>query len=803
MAHWRDAFRIASRQPFFTLLIVTMLTLGIGGATAMFSAVRGVLLKPLPYEQPEVLVWMYGAFRLGDTAAVSPPDFLEYRARNQVFESLGAMVIAPNTVTVAKASGPDRLNMVYVSAGLITTLGVSPTVGRDFLREEESSTAAQPVIISERLWRELFGGSPDALGRTVRVDDKVRTIVGVMPAGFALPFDSFIRLTDPVDLYAPLAFNDSELQVRRFHFLRLIGRLKPGVSIREAQANMDTIARQLEATYPENETWRLRLLPLHERVVGDLRQVLFVLFGAVLLLLVVACANVAGLLLARGVFRQNELALRAALGATRRGVFAQLFIESLALASMGAAGGVVLGWWLVHLLKRLGPADLPRLTDIGVDLTVIAFAVLLAVVTTLLFGAVPALHASRQDPAESLRHGGRVGGGRSRTRVRNTFVVAQIAVSCTLLAAAGLFVQSLWRLQSVDPGFNARGVVLSQVSLPPGTFNSDVKVASWYQALLAHLSSAAGVEAAALASGPPLVGGGDTAVHREGNAPASDADRRFAQLRYVDGDYFAALGMGVASGRPFTPADRSGAPPVVVITEGMAREFFPQTNPVGQRLVIDRGQPTVAEVIGVVSDARLFGQASEAPTTMYLTSRQWPAPATHVVLRMATPSLAGLVLRDTVRSLDRNVAVGRIQSLEQLLHESLAQPRFRTVLAMLFAAIALALTLGGLYGSVSWAVAQRTREFGIRSALGARPRQLLTLVLRQGLWIIALGTLLGLAGAYAGGRFVQDLLYETPPFEVHVVTSVTVLLVALGTAAMIVPAWRAGRIDPAVTLRAD
>ena len=417
-----------------------------------------------------------------------------------------------------------------------------------------------------------------------------------------------------MDLYAPLAFNDSGFQVRRFHFLRLIGRLEPGVSIREAQANMDTIARQLEATYPENETWKL---------------------------------------------------------------------------------------------------------------------------------------------------------------------------------------------QSVDPGFNARNVVLSHLSLPPETFDSEAKIASWYESLLARLSSAAGVEAAALVSAPPLAGAGDTAVHREGNAPTSDADRRFAQLRYVDGHYFAALAMRVTSGRLFTTADRSGAPPSVVITEGMAREFFAQTNPVGRRLVIDRGEPTVAEVIGVVSDARIFGQASDAPTTMYLTSRQWPRPATHVVLRMATPSLAGPLLRDTVRSLDRNVAVGRIQSLEQLLHESLSQPRFRTVLAMLFASIALALTLGGLYGSVSWAVAQRTREFGIRSALGARPRQLLTLVLRQGMWIIALGALLGLAGAYICGRFVQELLYQTRPFEASVVSSVTVLVVALGTVATIVPAWRAGRIDPAVTLRTD
>ena len=498
---------------------------------------------------------MYGEFRLNDSAAISPPDFLDYRARNQVFESLGAMVIGPNMVTVAKGSGPERLNMASVSAGLITTLGVSPMVGRDFFREEESGTAAQPVIISERLWREQFGASPDALGRTIRVEDNVRTIVGIMPAGFALPFDAFIRLTDPVDLYAPLTFNDSEFQVRRFHFLRLIGRLKPGVSIRQAQANMDTIARQLEATYPENETWKLRLVSLHERVVGDLRQVLFVLFGAVLLLLVVACANVAGLLLARGVVRQNELALRAALGATRRGVCAQLLIESITLASMGAAAGLALGWWLVQLMKRLGPVDFPRLTDIDIDLTVVAFAVLLAAVTTLLFGAIPAVHASRRDPADSLRQGGRVGGGRSRTRMRNTFVVAQMAVSFTLLAAAGLFLQSLWRLQSVDPGFSARDVVLSHLSLPRDTFDSDAKVASWYGSLLERLSSAAGVEAAALVSAPPLAGASDTAVHREGNAPASDADRRFAQLRYVDGHYFAALAMRVTSGRSFTTAD--------------------------------------------------------------------------------------------------------------------------------------------------------------------------------------------------------------------------------------------------------
>ncbi len=803
MGRWRDALRFTSTQPFLTIAIAAMLALGIGGATAMFSAVQGVLLKPLPYEHPEALVWMFGAFRQADSAAVSPPDFLDYRAREHVFRSLGAMVIAPSTVNVARPRGPERLSMATVSAGLITTLGVTPIVGRDFRRDEEKAAAEPPVIISERLWRAEFGSSTQVLGKTLRVDDRVRTVVGVMPDGFALPFDPFIRLTDPVDLYAPIAFDDSENQVRRFHFLRLIGRLDSGVSMREAQAQMDTIARQLEAAYAENETWTLRLVSLHERMVGDLRRVLLVLFGAVLLLLVVACANVAGLLLARGMQRQNELVLRMALGASRRSVFAQLMRESLSLASLGAVGGGVLALWLVQLMKRLGPSDVPRLSNIGLDPTVVAFAILLTGVTTVLVGVVPALHACRQDAADALRQGARSTGARGRTVLRNSFVVAQIAVSCTLLAAAGLFVRSLSRLEAVDPGFAARGVVLSQLSLSRETFDTDAKLAGWYESLLGQLSSTPGVEAAALASAPPLVGAGDTAVHPEGHAPASDAERRFAQLRYVDGQYFRALGMRVLSGRTFTPEDRVGAPPVVVISETMARQFFQQTNPIGQRLVIDGAPPTAAEIVGIVADARLFGQMTDAPSTMYLTSRQSPRPTTHVVLKVANPSIAGPMLQAIVRSLDRTVAVGRVQSLETLLAESLSQPRFRTVLAVLFAVLALSLTLGGVYGSVSWAVTQRRREFGIRSAVGARPRQLLAMVVRQGTLVVSLGAALGLGGAVIGGRLVRDLLYDTRPFEPIVVVGVTLLLAIFAVLTMIAPAWRAGSTDPAVTLRAE
>jgi putative ABC transport system permease protein len=804
MRHLRHALRLAVRQPSFTSIVVLMLAIGIGGATAMFSVVRAVLLKPLPYADPNELVWMFGSFRLNDSAAVSPPDFLDYRTTNTVFSSLGAMVIAPQAVTVTRSSGPERMNAASVSAGLITTLGVRPRLGRDFRGDEERSGGTQAVIISHRLWRDQFDAAPDVLGRTVRVDDRVRTIVGVMPAGFALPFDPFIRLTDPVDLFVPTAFDDPETQVRRFHFLRLMGRLRPGVSMRGAQAQMDVIARQLEAIYPENETWKLRLIPLHERLVGDLRQALVALMGAVLGLLVIACANVAGLLSARGVRRRAEFALRSALGASRGRLVGQLLVESLVLAATGGIAGLLLGSWLVQILKSLGPPDLPRLNEIAVDPVVVAFALSLGGITSLVFGVFPALQAVGRDMSQTMREGVRALGSRSRTRLRHGLVLVQVAMSCTLLVSAGLLARSLWRLQSVDPGFEARGVVLTRVSLPRNKYGDERHAGTWFTMLLERLASAPGVEAAGFSSGPPLTGANDTAVHRLGQPPASDKDRRFAQLRYVDGGYFAVLRMPLVAGRTFSAADRPGTAPVAVISQRLAEEFFPGERAVGQQLVIDRGEATTAEVIGVVGDARLFGQQADAPAITYLSFRQMPSASTHVVLRFAgDPAGAGPVLRDVVRSLDPSVPLGRVQTLDALLAGSLTQPRFRTVLIVLFAGVALVLTLGGLYGTLAWVVAQRTQEFGIRVALGASPRGLVRLILGEGARIVVPGALLGLAGGVAAGRVIRGLLFEVQPFEPAVLAAVSIFVAALGLVAMLGPARRAGRVDPAVALRSE
>jgi putative ABC transport system permease protein len=800
----RHALRLAVRQPSFTGLVVVMLALGVGGTTAMFSVMRAVLLKPLPYADPNELVWMFGAFRLNDSAAVSPPDFLDYRSRNTVFSSFGAMLIAPQAATVVRSSSPERMNSASVSAGLITTLGVLPQAGRDFRPDEERTGGSQPVIISHRLWRDQFGAAPDVLGQTIRVDDRVRTIVGVMPAGFALPFDPFIRLADPVDLYVPTAFDDPEAQVRRFHFLRVIGRLKPGVSILTAQSQMDVIARQLEAVYPENETWKLRLVPLHERLVGDLRQVLVALMAAVLVLLVVACANVAGLLSARGVRRRPEFALRSALGASRGRLAGQLLVETLVLAATGGIAGLLLGSWLVQMLKTLGPPDLPRLNEIVIDPVVVAFALLLGGFTSVAFGVLPALQAAGGDESQAMREGVRSVGNTSSTRLRHGLVLLQVAMSCTLLVSAGLLGRSLWRLQSVDPGFTAHGVALAHVSLPRDKYGDDTRAGAWFAMLLERLASAPGVEAAGLGSTPPLTGANDTAMHRVGQPPASEKDRRFAQLRYVDGEYFAALRVPLITGRTFTATDRPGAPPVAVISRRMAEEFFPGEAAVGQHLVIDRGEATTAEVVGVVGDARLFGQQVGAPPIAYLSFRQTPSASTHIVLRLAgQPDGAGPMLRDVVGALDPTVAIDRVQTLDSLLAGSLAQPRFRTVLIILFAVVALALTLGGLYGTLAWMVAQRTQEFGIRVALGASPRELVRLIVAEGARIVVPGALLGLAGGVAAGRLIRDLLFQVAPFEPAVLVAVTAGLAALGLVAMLGPARRAGRVDPAVALRAE
>jgi putative ABC transport system permease protein len=800
----RYAFRLIRRQPMFAALVIATLTLGIGASTSMFSVVNGVLLKPLPYRDPDRLVWMYGSFRGSDSAAVSPADFVDYRNRNEVFERLAAMAISPGSVTVSGSGAPVRMRASRVSAELISLLGTVPALGRDFSRADETA-GSDAIIVSHRFWQERFEGAADVVGRSIVVEGRPYTVAGVMPAGFTLPYDNFIRLTEPVDLFLPLALDDAEAQIRRFHSLRLIGRLKAGGGLPQAQSQMDVVARQLEATYPENETWRLRLVPLGERIVGGVRPVLQILMAAVTLLLLVSCANVASLLLARASARESELALRGALGATRGSIVRQLLIEGLSLSIMGAAGGLILTRWTVEALRQIGPAQFPRLEGISLDPAVVLFALASAGVTTVIFALAPAVHAARGDVAAAIRPSRAVTQDRQRRLGQRALVIAQLSVSVALLSGAALLVRGFLRLVAIDPGFTASDVTLTPLPLPDDRYDADASIDGFYGALLERLTASPGIEAVSLATAPPLAGANDTVVYREGRPPATASDRRFAQIRRIQGQYFGALRIPIVAGRTFDDrADRAGARDVAIVSRRMAREHLGSDDAVGQRVVVDLGEPIIAEVIGVAGDVRIFGRANDAPPMVYLHARQHPATFMQAIVKAAMPpGEVASTIRRHLQTLDPVLAPGRTERMEALLADSVAQPRFAMLLIGSFAGLALTLTLVGLYGTLAYLVSQRQREFGIRLAMGATRGCIRRMVFRQGLALIACGVPAGIVLSLFTSRFAAAFLLNVQGSDPMVLAGVAALLTVTSLAAMLGPAQRAAGVEPLAALRAD
>jgi putative ABC transport system permease protein len=626
-----------------------------------------------------------------------------------------------------------------------------------------------------------------------------------MAAGVVGAYDSFIPQTDPVDLFLPFAFDDPEAQVRRFHFLRLIGRLKPDVSLTEAQAQMDVIARQLANAYPENDTWRLRLLPLHERVVGAIRPVLVILFAAVTLLLLVAGANVASLLLARASTREHELAVRSALGASRARVVRQLMMEGLVLSLAGAGAGLVLTWWTIAWLKRVGLAGVPRLDAIALNPRVALFALATAVLTAIVFGLAPAIHAARGGTAAVLRPGRSATRDRSRSLGQRVLVVGQLVLSVVLLVGAALLTRSFVRLVSRDVGFDAAGIMLAPIPLPEERYKTDARRDAYYSALLERLQATPGIEAVSLATVPPLVGANDTYVYPEGHPPASAREQRFAQIRHVQGDYFGTLGIRLTAGRAFDDLrDRSGAADVAIISERAARDLFGAENPLGRRLVIDLGGRIAAEIIGVTADVRVFGQANASPPLVYVPARQHPVSSTYVIVRSAAvPGDVASAIRRHAQALDPALAVSRMVQMETLLADSVAQPRFSMLLIGSFSLMAVVLTLVGLYGTLAYLVSRRRREIGIRLAVGATPAAIRHLVLRQGVVLIAVGIPIGLLASRFTSRLASSLLVQIDPSDPPVLASVAVALTVAALAAVLVPAIRASRVEPLTTLRGE
>ena len=794
LADLRFSSRALSKQPGYTAVVLLTVALGVGGTTAIFTLVHRVLLSPLPFPQAERLVLGYGSFPLNDSASVSPPDFLDYREQSSSFSELSAW-FRPGWVYDTTGGGePERVRGAKVSSGFFETLGVLPALGRTFLPEEELSGKARVAILSHGFWQRRHAGDPALLGSAIDLDGEAHEVVGILPAGF--------RLTAAEEIWTPLAMDIGDTQVRRFHFLLVIGRLEEGRSLAAAQAEVDGIARRLEALYPESNTdWHLRLVPLREALVGPVRRPLLLLMGAVVLVLLIACSNVAGMMLARSASRRGELAVRSALGASSGRLASLILAEAWGLALVGGALGLALGQIGLGLLGRLLADSLPRAHEVGMDGTVLWFALALSLGAGLLFALGPAMAAVRTAPGGYLGDRSRGGG---RLAGRRLLVVAQVALSLVLLAGAGVLLRSLWNLARVDPGFEPGGVLTAAMALPDSRYPRPVDIDRFYRDYLGDLALLPGVESVGAIDQLPFEGTNDTYLYPEGEPPPEANEAFNAQFRSILGDYFGALGIPLHGGRVFDRRDIEGAPAVAVINEPLAEALFPGETAVGRRLVVDLGEPTSVEVVGVVGGILRFSLQGQPPEAIYFPAAQQPRSDLHLVLRTAAdPLVLAQPLRRTLAALDPQLPLSDLRSMDALVQATTAQPRLRALLLGLFAGLAIFLSAIGLYGVLAFFVAQRRRELGVRFALGARPGALLAWVLRRGMSLVALGLALGVPASLAAARLLSGMVFGVDPVDPASFAAVAVLLALVGLGACLIPALRATRVDPVRAIRAE
>ncbi|MEK6286976.1 MAG: ABC transporter permease [Acidobacteriota bacterium] len=794
----RYGFRMLLKRPGFTAVAVLALALGIGANTAVFSVVNAVLLRPLPLKDPDRLVWIWGDSiqQPGNgRGSVSPPDFLDFREQNQVFERITAFQNAP--FNLAGSGEPERVNGVRVSAEFFETVGVAPIHGRAFVSEEEQDGRGKVAVMGYGLWQRRFGGDPDLVGKTISLNGGSFTVVGIMPSGFQFP-------RDDVELWTPITFGIPPTSVRRFHFLRPIARLKPGVSREQAQAEINAITVRLEQQYPDSNTdYGARLVLLPEQIVGDMRLTLVLLTAAVAFVLLIACANVANLLLARAATRQKEIAIRSALGASRWRLVRQMLTESVGLALCGGLLGFMIAWWGVELLIKLGPSNIPRLREVTIDGPVFGFTLLVSCVTGILFGLVPALQASPSGLAEILKEGSRGSTGLRGRRVRGALVVSEIALALVLLIGAGLMLKSFLRLSQIEPGFQPVNVLTMQIGLTQTRYAEAPQRAAFFSQLLPRVAVLAGVQHAGAVSQLPMSGqNSDTSFSVEGRPPAAPGERLGANSRIASPDYFSALGIPLIEGRYFTDRDVKGSPNVIVISETFARQIFPDEQPLGKRLTIDAGQPWTGEIVGVVGAIRHSGLSVQPWREMYVAHAQNPVGGMNLVVRAAgDPATLASAIKSEVQTLDKDLPLYNVRTMESVVSDSVAQPRFRALLLGIFAAVALILAAVGIYGVMSYYVTQRTHEIGIRMALGAQRRDVMRLVVGQGLMLAMSGVAIGLAAAFAVTRLMSSLLYEVGATDPTTFAVISLLLGGVATLACYIPARRATRVDPIGALR--
>jgi putative ABC transport system permease protein len=800
----RYGARMLVNNPGFTLVAVLTLALGISANTAIFSVVNAVLLRPLPYQSPEQLVMIWGklpAYVSGNVGA-SAPEFADYRDQNSVFSSIAAYTSSDFNLT--GVGEPERIVGTLTSASLFSLLRVQPALGRAFYGEEDRPGYDQVVILSYSLWQRRFGGNSAIIGQSVMLNGRSHIIVGVMPAGFKFP-------NDTTEIWKPIAFDAIQLSEdeRGSRYLNVIARMKPGVMIEQAQSEIATIAQRMQRQYPVNyqadSGWATSVVSLHKETVGDVQLPLQVLFGAVGCVLLIGCANVANLLLARASTRRREMAIRAALGAGRARIIRQLLTESLLLALAGGGLGVMLAVWTIDLLVKLIAPFVSRSNEVSIDGQVLGFTLAISLATGLLFGLAPAWHSIKLDLNESLKEGGSKNTG-SRHRLRGMLVVAEMAVALVLLVGAGLMIKSLYRLYQVEPGFNSRNVLTMRLALPEAKYTEPHRQRDLFDQLLSRLAILPGVKAAGAINHLPLSA---TGFQRSFLIEGKPEPKLNVGFRLVSPDYFRAMGIQLRAGRLIDDHDRENAPRVVIVNETFARLLMANEDPLGKRIKVgsEQGPFPWLMIAGVVGDVKHRGLDRETQPEMYVPYLQpllpsWGVPPMFLVVRSESePASLIAAVRSVVQELDRDQPVYSIATTDQLISRSIAPRRFNMTLLAVFATLALALAAVGIYGVMAYAVTQRTQEIGIRMALGAQGRDVLRMVVGQGMELVALGLVIGLAGALAATRAVKSLLYDVSPTDPWTFAGVALLLVVVTLLACYFPARRAMKVDPIVALK--
>ncbi|HWO01077.1 MAG TPA: ABC transporter permease [Blastocatellia bacterium] len=813
----RYSFRMLRKSPGFTAVATLTLALGIGANTAIFSVVNALLLKPLPFKDPDRLVRIWGKFETEGIPKnwISEPELLDLNQMTESFEDIAAY--QGGGVNLTGQQDPVRVNAAFVNASLFPVLGINAKLGRTFSQDEDQPGSNRVALLSYSLWQSRFGSQPDIVGESVGINGENYSVIGVMPDGFRFP--------DKDDIWIPLAIDKAKPDDRGSHGLEVVAKIKPGVTPEQAGVELSNIAATLQERYPSNYPqdggWGLFFVPMLDELVGKLRPALWVLLGAVAFVLLIACVNVANLLLARAGAREKEFAVRAALGAGRGRLVRQLITESLLLALIGSALGLALAWTCVRAFVAFGPSDIPRLDEVGLDWRVAGFTLFASILTGLVFGLAPALQASKPDLQDALKEGGRGSTG-GRHRLRNVLVISEVAFALVLLVGAGLMIRSFGRLLDLNLGFSTERILTMRLSLPRTKYKEDPQQAALYRSLLERVRALPGVASASVISELPLSGSyssGSTAVERpdvdEGlrkfkGIPYIEADRRT-----VSADYFSTMEIALKEGRLFTEADTETAPPVAVVDEMFERRFWPNGSAVGKRFVAqfdNANNIKWGEIVGVVAhvshygidQVKEYGLGQEGREQVYYPYLQNPNRYMYLAVKTRMDPLSlSTAVRGEVLALDPDQPVYDVKSMEQLASSALGERRLNMLLLVGFAVIALVLAAVGIYGVMSYSVVQRTHELGIRMALGARTSNVLSLVVRQGMTLALIGVAAGLAGAFTLTRLMTSLLYGVSTTDPLTFAAFSVILTGVALIACLVPARRATTVDPMIALRCE